>query len=56
MKRVVQEFDGVKMVEYDENGRKVYEGEFKGDVEKGFVREGRGKEYEVGVKAAKRVW
>ena len=45
MKRVVQVFEGGKMVEYDENGRKVYEGEFKGDVEKGFVREGRGKGY-----------
>ena len=54
MKRVVQEFDGEKMVEYDENGRKVYEGEYKGSVEKGFVREGRGKEYEAGIKAAKK--
>ena len=45
MKRVVQEFDGGKMVEYDENGRKVYEGEYKGSVEKGFVREGFGKEF-----------
>ncbi|KAK8820052.1 hypothetical protein WA538_002150 [Blastocystis sp. DL] len=47
MKRVVQEFDGGKMVEYDENGKKVYEGEYKGNVEKGFVREGRGKEYRM---------
>ncbi|KAK8826324.1 hypothetical protein WA538_001464 [Blastocystis sp. DL] len=47
MKRVVQEFDGGKMVEYDENGRKVYEGEYKGNVEKGFVREGFGKEYRM---------
>ena len=54
MKRVVQEFDGGKMVEYDENGKKMYEGEFKGNVEKGFVREGRGKEYEAGIKAAKK--
>ena len=44
VKRVVQEFDEKTMVEYDENGRKVYEGEFKGDIEKGFVREGFGKE------------
>ncbi|KAK8798895.1 hypothetical protein WA588_005456 [Blastocystis sp. NMH] len=42
MKRVVQEFNGGKMVEYDENGKKVYEGEYKGSVEKGFVREGKG--------------
>ena len=47
MKRVVQEFDGGKMVEYDENGKKVYEGEYKGSVEKGFVREGFGKEYRM---------
>ena len=47
MKRVVQEFDEGKMVEYDENGRKVYEGEYKGSVEKGFVREGRGKEFRM---------
>ena len=47
MKRVVQEFDGGKMVEYDENGRKVYEGEYKGSVEKGFVREGFGKEFRM---------
>ncbi|KAK8825469.1 hypothetical protein WA538_003165 [Blastocystis sp. DL] len=47
MKRVVQEFDGGKMVEYDENGKKVYEGEYKGNVEKRFVREGRGREYRM---------
>ena len=47
MKRVVQEFDEGKMVEYDENGKKVYEGEYKGSVEKGFVREGFGKEYRM---------
>ena len=47
MKRVVQEFDGKTMVEYDDNGRKVYEGEYKGNVEKGFVREGRGKEFRM---------
>ena len=47
MKRVVQEFNGGKMVEYDENGRKVYEGEYKGSVEKGFVRNGEGKEMDA---------
>ncbi|KAK8825401.1 hypothetical protein WA538_003097 [Blastocystis sp. DL] len=47
MKRVVQEFDGGKVVEYDENGKKIYEGEYKGNVEKGFVREGFGKEYRM---------
>jgi len=47
MKRVVQEFNGGKMVEYDENGKKVYEGEYKGNVEKGFVRDGKGKEFRM---------
>ena len=47
MKRIVQEFNGGKMVEYDENGRKVYEGEYKGGVEKGFVRNGKGKEFRM---------
>ena len=47
MKRVVQEFDEGKMVEYDENGKKVYEGEYKGGVEKGFVRNGKGKEFRM---------
>ena len=47
MKRVVQEFDGGKMIEYDENGKKVYEGEYKGSVEKGFVRNGKGKEFKM---------
>ena len=47
MKRIVQEFNGGKMVEYDENGRKVYEGEYKGNVEKGFVRNGKGKEFRM---------
>ena len=54
VKRVVQDFDGEKMVEYDENGKKVYEGEYKWNVEKGYMREGRGKEYEAGIKAAKK--
>ena len=44
MKRVVQEFDGGKMVEYDENGKKVYEGKWFGDMNSGFVRNGKGKE------------
>ena len=45
--RVVQEFNGSTMIEYDENGRKVYEGEFNGDMENGFVRDGIGKEYRI---------
>ena len=51
---VLREWKGEVMTEYDENGMKVYEGEFereivKGEFEreivKGFVREGKGKEY-----------
>ncbi|KNB43313.1 hypothetical protein JH06_5569 [Blastocystis sp. subtype 4] len=33
------------MIEYDVNGMRVYEGGFEGDMMKGFVREGEGKEY-----------
>ena len=47
MKRVVQEFDDTTMVEYDENGRKVFEGGFCGGVENGFVRDGFGKEFRM---------
>ena len=47
MKQVVQEFNGDEMIEYDENGRKVYEGGFMGNMESGFVRDGFGKEYIV---------
>ena len=40
------------MIEYDVNGKRVYEGEFEGDMMKGFVREGKGKEYGDGGKSA----
>ena len=46
MKRVMQEFDGSTMTEYNENGVMSYLGEWKGDMKSGFVREGKGKEYE----------
>ena len=42
MKRVMQEFNGSDMTEYDENGKKVYEGGYRGDSVNGFVREGKG--------------
>ena len=45
MKRVVQEFDGSTMIEYDPSGQIVYEGGFKGDMKSEFIREGEGKEY-----------
>ena len=43
--RVIQKFNGSTMIEYAENERRVYEGGFKGDMENGFVREGKGKEF-----------
>ena len=46
MKRVMQEFNGSDMTEYDENGKKVYEGGYGGDSVNGFVREGKGYCYE----------
>ena len=46
MKRVVIEFMGSEMVEYDRNGKKVYEGGYGGDSVNGFVREGKGYCYE----------
>ena len=47
MKGMIIQFNASIMTEYDENGRKVYEGGFKGDVESGFVRNGYGKEYRI---------
>ena len=44
--RVLQSFDGPTMTEYDNNGIVCYIGEWKGDIKNGFVREGRGKEYD----------
>ena len=43
MKRVMQEFDGSIMTEYN-NGKRVYKGGWKGDMKSGFVREGKGNE------------
>ena len=45
MKRVIQEFNGKEMTEYNENGVMSYLGEWKGDMKSGFVREGKGIEY-----------
>ena len=44
MMRVLREWKGECMIEYDVNGIRVYEGEFEGDMMKGFVREGEGTE------------
>ena len=46
-KHTVREFVDGKMIVYDSDGRKVYEGGFSGDIENGFVRDGFGKEYIV---------
>ena len=44
MMRVLREWKGDLMIEYDDNGMRVYEGGFEGDMMKGFVREGEGTE------------
>ena len=52
MMRVLREWKGECMIEYDVNGMRVYEGGFEGDMMKGFVREGEGKEYGIDGKSA----
>ena len=52
MIRVLREWKGECMIEYDVNGIRVYEGGFEGDMMKGFVREGEGKEYGIDGKSA----
>ena len=44
MMRVLREWKGEVMIEYDVNGTRIYEGGFEGDMMKGFVREGEGTE------------
>ena len=46
-RRVLLEWKNGKMVEYYLNGKRSYEGGWKGDVSKGFVREGSGTEFGV---------
>ena len=50
--RVIQKFSGEVMTELDENERRVYEGGFSGDMENGYVREGKGKEFVNGGREA----
>ena len=52
MMRVLREWKGEVMIEYDVNGMRVYEGGFEGDMMKGFVREGEGTEYGINGKSA----
>ena len=44
--RVLKDIHGSTMTEYDENGNKVYEGEFDDRIENGLKRKGKGMEYE----------
>ena len=44
--RVIRKWKGDVMIEYDDNGKRVYEGGWKGDMKRGYVREGKGREYE----------
>ena len=52
MKRVIQEYNGNEMTEYDKNGKRRYVGGFKGDMKNGFVRDGDGTEYDGGSRMA----
>ena len=47
MERMIREFKDKTMIEYDSNGNKMYEGEYSGSFETGFIREGEGKEFDV---------
>ena len=47
MMRVLREWKGDLMIEYDDNGMRVYEGGLEGDMMKGFIREGEGSEYGI---------
>ena len=49
---VLREWKEELMIEYDKNGKRVYEGGWKGSIEDGFVREGEGKEYGIDGKNA----
>ena len=44
--RVLKSISGSTMTEFDENGNKVYEGEYDERIENGLKRKGKGKEYE----------
>ena len=46
MMRVLREWKGECMIEYDVNGMRVYEGGFEGDMMNGFIREEKGNECE----------
>ena len=44
--RVLKDISGSTMIEFDENGNKVYEGEYDERIENELKRKGKGKEYE----------
>ena len=50
--RVIAHYNEDAMTEYDENEKRVYDGGFKGDIEHGFKREGKGKEFLNGSRVA----
>ena len=47
MMRVLRDWKGGLMIEYDDNGMRVYEGGFEGDMMRGFVRKGKGTEFGI---------
>ena len=47
LKQLFMEFNGAIMTEYNESGKRVFEGTFKGNMKIGFVRDGYGKEFRV---------
>lgn len=46
--RTLIEWKNGKMIEYYENGKRSYEGEWKGSISDGFLRQGEGSEFGVG--------
>ena len=50
--RVIREWKGDVMIEYYDNGKRGYEGGWKGDMKRGYVREGKGREYQGDGKSA----
>ena len=50
--RVLARFCGNIMTELDGNEKRIYEGEFEGDTENGYVRSGKGKEFANGNRMA----
>ena len=43
--KILYEFMNERMIEYDENGEMIYQGEYEGNIENGFKRKGKGEVY-----------